>query len=50
MFFFAYSYKGTKPANMTRPSRKRYNEAKKRGIPNEQVCFTTTFDIDEQLD
>ena len=30
--FFAYSYKGTKPANMPRTSRKRGKQVKKRGI------------------
>ncbi len=30
--------KGTKPANMPRPSRKRGKQVKKRGISNEQVC------------
>lgn len=36
--FFAYSYKGTKPNDMPRPSRKRGKEVKKRGISNDQVC------------
>jgi hypothetical protein len=33
--FFPYSYKGTKPANMPRTSRRRGKEVKKRGISNE---------------
>ena len=42
--FFAYSYKGTKPENMPRPSRKRGKQVKKRGISNEQVCVATALD------
>lgn len=42
--FFAYSYKGTKPANMPRPSRKRGKQVKKRGISKEQVCVGTALD------
>ena len=42
--FFAYSYKGTKPENMPRPSRKRGKQVKKRGISNEQVCVGTALD------
>ncbi|MDB1956416.1 IS1595 family transposase [Clostridium tertium] len=42
--FFPYSYKGTKPANMPRPSRKRGKQVKKRGISNEQVCVATAID------
>lgn len=42
--FFAYSYKGTKPSNMPRPSRKRGKQVKKRGISNEQVCVATALD------
>ena len=42
--FFAYSYKGTKPANMPRPSRHRGKEVKKRGISKEQVCVATALD------
>lgn len=42
--FFAYSYKGTKPINMPRPSRKRGKQVKKRGINNEQVCISTALD------
>ena len=33
--FFAYSYKGTKPINMTITSRKRGKQVKKRGISEE---------------
>ena len=42
--FFAYSYKGTKPTNMPRPSRHRGKEVKKRGISKEQVCVATALD------
>ena len=42
--FFAYSYKGTKPTNMPRPSRKRGKQVKKRGISKEQVCVGTALD------
>jgi len=42
--FFAYSYKGTKPNNMPRPSRKRGKQVKKRGISKEQVCVGTALD------
>lgn len=42
--FFAYSYKGTKPANMPRPSRKRGKQVKRRGISKEQVCVGTALD------
>ena len=42
--FFAYSYKGTKPENIPRPSRKRGKQVKKRGISNEQVCVGTALD------
>ena len=42
--FFAYSYKGTKPVNMPRPSRKRGKQVKKRGISKEQVCAATALD------
>ena len=42
--FFAYSYKGTKPANMPRPSRKGGKQVKKRGISKEQVCVGTALD------
>ena len=42
--FFAYSYKGTKPINMPRPSRKRGKQVKKRGISKEQVCVGTALD------
>ncbi len=42
--FFAYSYKGTKTANMPRPSRKRGKQVKKRGISKEQVCVGTALD------
>lgn len=42
--FSAYSYKGTKPANMPRPSRKRGKQVKKRGISNEQVRVGTALD------
>lgn len=42
--FFAYSYKGTKTANMPRPSRKRGKQVKKRGIRKEQVCVGTALD------
>ena len=42
--FFAYSYKGTKPANMPRASRRRGKQVKKRGISNEQVCVATALD------
>lgn len=47
--FFAYSYKGTKPANMPRPSRKRGKQVKKRGISNEQVCVATALDREGNL-
>ena len=47
--FFAYSYKGTKPANMPRPSRKRGKQVKKRGISNEQVCVATALDRQRNL-
>ena len=42
--FFAYSYKGTKPTNMPRPSRHRGKEVKKRGISKEQVYVATALD------
>lgn len=42
--FFAYSYKGTKPANMERPSRKRGKQVKNRSISKEQVCVNTALD------
>ena len=42
--FFAYSYKGTKPTNMPRPSRHRGKEVKKRGISKEQVCVATALE------
>lgn len=42
--FFAYSYKGTKPINMPRPSRKRGKQVKKRGVSKEQVCVGTALD------
>ena len=35
--FFAYYYKGTKPVNMPRPSRKRGKQFKKRGISKDKV-------------
>ena len=41
--FFAYSYKGTKPTNVPRPSRHRGKEIKKRGISKEQVCVATKY-------
>lgn len=41
--FFDYSYKGTKPTNMPRLSRKRGKQVKKRGISNEQVCVATAL-------
>ena len=41
---FAYSYKGTKAADMSRPSRKRGKQVKKRGISKEQVCVGTALD------
>lgn len=47
--FFAYSYKGTKPANMPRPSRKGGKQVKKRGISNEQVCVATALDRQRNL-
>ena len=47
--FFAYSYKGTKPINMPRPSRKRGKQVKKRGISNEQVCVATALDRQRNL-
>ena len=47
--FFAYSYKGTKPKNMTRPSRKRGKQVKKRGISIEQVCVATALDREGNL-
>ena len=42
--FFAESFKGTKPSNMPRHSRKRGKQVKKRGISKEQVCITTAID------
>jgi len=42
--FFAESFKGTKPVNMPRSSRKRGKQVKKRGISNEQVCVATALD------
>lgn len=42
--FFAYSYKGTKPKNMPRKSRKKGKQVKKRGISSEQVCVATAID------
>ena len=48
-YIFAYSYKGTKPANMPRPSRKRGKQVKKRGISNEQVCVATALDRQRNL-
>ncbi len=42
--FFAYSYKGTKPSNMPRPSRKKDKQIKNRGISKEQVCVGTALD------
>lgn len=42
--FFAESFKGTKPSNMPRRSRKRGKQIKKRGISKEQVCIATTID------
>ena len=47
--FFAYSYKGTKPINMPRPSRKRGKQVKKDGISNEQVCVATALDRQRNL-
>ena len=47
--FFAYSYKATKPINMTRPSHKRGKQVKKRGISNEQVCVATALDRQRNL-
>ena len=47
--FFAYSYKGTKPVNMPRQSRKRGKQVKKRGISNEQVCVATALDRHKNL-
>ena len=47
--FFAYSFKGTKPTDMPKPSRKRGKQVKKRGISNEQVCVSTALDIQGNL-
>lgn len=38
-----YSYKGTKPINMRRLSRKRGKQVKKRGIFKAQVCVATAL-------
>lgn len=43
--FFAYSYKGTKPANMQRHYRKVGKQVKKKGISKEQVCVGTAFNM-----
>jgi len=42
--FFAESFKGTKPSKMTRKSRHRGSQVKKRGISHEQVCVATAID------
>lgn len=42
--FFAESFKGTKPSKMTRESRHRGSQVKKRGISHEQVCVATAID------
>jgi hypothetical protein len=42
--FFAESFKGTRPSNMPRTSRKRGKQLKIRGISREQVCIATAMD------
>lgn len=47
--FFVYTYKGTNPNNMPRPSRKSGKEVKKRGISSDQVCVATALDRQRNL-
>ncbi len=42
------SFKGTRPRNMPRPSRKRGGVAEKRGLSQEQVCITCGVNLGHQ--
>ena len=42
------SFKGTRPCNMPRPSRKRGGVAEKRGLSQEQVCITCGVNLGHQ--